>query len=267
MSSSCNSDSNSSTSKLEITNEPPPAAATTTTTELECFKFENNNINNHPYDTYDNNTMSNNNLSSDNDNHDEQAMSSNMSILKTANNKSQCNLMNSQLINHQHHHQNSKLSSSSTVLPYQSQKSLVLPNEFFLLDEIICYCNSCYKVDSDGATCKEGDLPTEFAVPIRWVSFLLKQTINTNQIPQSTTDKWIIDHGELLPIKQLDFSNLTTIFDREDQNPQFVFSPNIKYIDIQSNKKLNASMAFQLLVKSGSYMMDLDKQHGVEPIE
>ncbi|CAD6237103.1 GSCOCG00002142001-RA-CDS, partial [Cotesia congregata] len=70
------------------------------------------------------------------------------------------------------------------------KKSLVLPDEFFSLDEITCYCNLCYKVDSDGAICKKGDPPAEFAVPIGWVRFPLKQTINANQIPQSTTDKW-----------------------------------------------------------------------------
>ncbi|XP_044577539.1 neuralized-like protein 4 isoform X2 [Cotesia glomerata] len=161
------------------------------------------------------------------------------------------------------------------------KKSLVLPDEFFSLDEITCYCNSCYKVDSDGAICKKGDPPAEFAVPIGWVRFPLKQTINANQIPQSTTDKWhvayygtrldsirwILDRGELLPMEQLDTSNLTTIIDSEDQNPQVVFSPNIKYIDTQSNKKLNASTAFQLLVRPGSYTMGSDKQHGADGVE
>ncbi|XP_008559824.1 neuralized-like protein 4 [Microplitis demolitor] len=172
------------------------------------------------------------------------------------------------------------------------KKSLVLPDEFFSLDEVTCYCNSCYKVDGDGAICKKGDPPAEFAVPVGWVRFPLKQTINANQIPQSTTDKWhvayygtrldsirwILDRGELLPMEQLDTSNLTTIINTENQNPQVVFSPNIKYvasegikkypyIDMQSNRKLNASTAFQLLVRPGSYTMGADKQHGADGAE
>ncbi|XP_043280017.1 neuralized-like protein 4 isoform X2 [Venturia canescens] len=161
------------------------------------------------------------------------------------------------------------------------KKSLVLPDEFFSHDEVICYCNSCYKLEADNAICKKGEPPAEFAVPVGWARFPLKPSINANQYPQSTTDKWhvafygtrldsirwILDRGELLTKEQLDTSNLTTIINTEDQNPQVVFSPNIKYaasvestrkypyIDTQSNRKLNASTAFQLLVRPGSYTM------------
>lgn len=41
--------------------------------------------------------------------------------------------------------------------------------------------------------------------------------------------RWILDRGELLTKEQLDTSNLTTTVNSEDQNPQVVFSPNIKY--------------------------------------
>lgn len=70
------------------------------------------------------------------------------------------------------------------------KKSLVLPDEFFSLDEILCYCHSCYKVDGDDVICKKGEPLAEFAVPIGWTRFPLKQSINANQIPQSTTEKW-----------------------------------------------------------------------------
>ncbi|XP_076180899.1 neuralized E3 ubiquitin protein ligase 4 [Ptiloglossa arizonensis] len=159
------------------------------------------------------------------------------------------------------------------------KKSLVLPDEFFSLDDVLCYCNACYKLEEDSAVCKKGEPPAEFAIPIGWTRFPLKQSINANQIPQSTTDKWhvafygirldairlILDTGELMTKEQLDVSNLTMNIKAEDQNPQVVFSPNIKYaaseeftrkypyIDTQSNKKLNASTAFQLLVRPGSY--------------
>jgi len=72
----------------------------------------------------------------------------------------------------------------------QLKKSLVLPDEFFSTDEILCYCNICYKIDGNNATCKKGEPPAEFAIPVGWVRFPLKQNINANQIPQSTTDKW-----------------------------------------------------------------------------
>ncbi|XP_012271059.1 neuralized-like protein 4 isoform X2 [Orussus abietinus] len=161
------------------------------------------------------------------------------------------------------------------------KKSLVLPDEFFSHDEVLCYCCSCYKVEGDSAICRKGEPPAEFAIPIGWARFPLKQSINANQIPQSTTDKWhvafygsrldavrwILDRGELLTKEQLDTSNLTTSINSEDQNPQVVFSPNIKYaaseeftskypyIDTESNRKVNASTAFQLLVRPGSYTM------------
>lgn len=70
------------------------------------------------------------------------------------------------------------------------KKSLVLPDEFFSLEDVLCYCNNCYKVEGDNAICKKGEPPAEFAVPIGWARFPLKQSINANQIPQSTTDKW-----------------------------------------------------------------------------
>lgn len=70
------------------------------------------------------------------------------------------------------------------------KKSLVLPDEFFSLDEVICYCCACYKVEGDSATCTKGEPPAEFAIPVGWSRFPLKQSINANQIPQSTTDKW-----------------------------------------------------------------------------
>ena len=70
------------------------------------------------------------------------------------------------------------------------KKSLVLPDEFFSLDEVLCYCSSCYKVEGESAVCKKGEPLAEFAIPIGWARFPLRQTINANQIPQSTTDKW-----------------------------------------------------------------------------
>ena len=70
------------------------------------------------------------------------------------------------------------------------KKSLVLPDEFFSLDEVICHCASCYKLEGDGAICNKGEPPAEFAIPVGWVRFPLRQSINANQIPQSTTDKW-----------------------------------------------------------------------------
>lgn len=72
----------------------------------------------------------------------------------------------------------------------QLKKSLVLPDEFFSADEIVCYCSACYKVDGDNAICKKGEPPAEFAIPVGWTRFPLKQSINANQMPQSTTDKW-----------------------------------------------------------------------------
>ncbi|XP_063987913.1 neuralized-like protein 4 [Diachasmimorpha longicaudata] len=175
------------------------------------------------------------------------------------------------------------------------KKSLVLPDEFFSLDEVVCYCSGCYKIDSDSLICKKGEPPAEFAIPIGWVKFPLKQSINANQIPQSTTDKWhvafygirlnairwILDRGELLTVEQLDTSNLMTIINSEGQNPQVIFSPRIKYvtsdecsrkypyIDTQSNKKLNASTAFQLLVRPGSYTIGSGKDSidGIESTE
>lgn len=70
------------------------------------------------------------------------------------------------------------------------KNSLVLPEEFFSLDDVFCYCSSCFKADIDTMICKKGEPLAEFAVPTGWVRFSLKHSINANQIPQSTTDKW-----------------------------------------------------------------------------
>lgn len=70
------------------------------------------------------------------------------------------------------------------------KKSLVLPDEFFSLDEILCYCSSCFKVEGDSVVCKKGEPLAEFTIPIGWVRFPLKHSINSNQVPQSITDKW-----------------------------------------------------------------------------
>lgn len=40
--------------------------------------------------------------------------------------------------------------------------------------------------------------------------------------------RWILDRGELLSKEQLNNDCLTSIVSSEDQNPQVVFSPNIK---------------------------------------
>lgn len=52
----------------------------------------------------------------------------------------------------------------------------------------------------------------------------------SNTISCSNYFRWILDRGELLPMEQLDISNLTTIINSEDQNPQVIFSPNIKHV-------------------------------------
>ncbi|XP_012261174.2 neuralized-like protein 4 isoform X1 [Athalia rosae] len=173
------------------------------------------------------------------------------------------------------------------------KKSLVLPEEFFSAEDTSCYCSSCFKAEADGAVCRKGEPPSEFAIPLGWVRFPLRQSINTIQIPQNTLDKWhvafygtrldairwILDRGELLTKEQLDTSNLIASLNTDDQNPQVVFSPNIKYaaseefaikypyIDTQSNKKLNASTAFQLLVRPGSYTMGPGKDCSESQLE
>ncbi|XP_014472796.1 PREDICTED: neuralized-like protein 4 isoform X2 [Dinoponera quadriceps] len=170
------------------------------------------------------------------------------------------------------------------------KKSLVLPDEFFCGDEVTCYCTACYKLDGDNAICKKGEPPAEFAIPVGWVRFPLKQSINANQIPQSTTDKWhvafygvrldairlILDRGELMTKEQLDMSNLAMSIKSEEQNPQVSFSPSIKYYAaafdefnekypyIDTHKQLNVSTAFQLLVRPGSYTISPGDKDGAD---
>lgn len=86
----------------------------------------------------------------------------------------------------------------------------------------------------------------------------------------------ILDNGKLLTREKLDTDWLTIDTINDNQNPQVVFSPNIKwvnsedynkqysYVDVESNKKVNASTAFQLLVKPGSYTMTTTKKDGTD---
>ncbi|KAL7305937.1 hypothetical protein TKK_0001411 [Trichogramma kaykai] len=168
------------------------------------------------------------------------------------------------------------------------KSSLVLPDEYFSHDETICYCSSCFKVDSESAICKKGEPVAEFAVPVGWVRFPLKHSVNANQIPQSTTDKWhvafyatridaircILDRGELLSREQLDHDSLITGTSNEVQNSLVTFSPNVKgvkfidftkqnsYTDTHLDRNFNVSIAFQLLARPGSYTTVSSKKAG-----
>ncbi|XP_017783812.1 PREDICTED: neuralized-like protein 4 [Nicrophorus vespilloides] len=140
------------------------------------------------------------------------------------------------------------------------KKSLLLPDDYFLSEDPICYCNNCYRIISqDVDSLKDESL-------IGWVKFPLKNIQNIQ------TDKWhtayyptklgtirgILDKGQLLTKEQMLYSNL--IGQRYD-DVHVVFSPSLQQSleePFRLDSGRDALATFQLLVKPGAYSVARD---------
>ena len=103
--------------------------------------------------------------------------------------------------------------------------SLALPSSYFGT-KAVCYCENCYQGE---AYLKKGDPPKDYAVPLGWVYFPIKQkplkklqaSEEESNASKSTSDDWhkayhgskpgmvrkLLDNGELVPMGKT-FSNL-----------------------------------------------------------
>lgn len=128
-------------------------------------------------------------------------------------------------------------------------------DNYFLLDEPICYCLNCIKL-------KNGEKDNSL---LGWVKFPLKNQGNTS------TDKWhtafygckmgavrcILDKGQPLTKGQAQWCNLVV---QKEDDVQVVFYPILQNCKTAGYKKNNQVVyaAFQLLVKPSAYSVSRD---------
>ncbi|XP_045470918.1 neuralized-like protein 4 [Harmonia axyridis] len=135
------------------------------------------------------------------------------------------------------------------------RKRILLPDNFFMMDEALCYCQNCYKLRVSNGE-KDDTL-------IGWVKFPLCSLTNT------PADKWhtayyptklgnirtILEKGQPLTKGQAQWGSL--VCQRED-DVQVVFYPSMQNFNIPGHTidgKL-AYSAFQLVVKPGAYSIN-----------
>ncbi|KAK4880128.1 hypothetical protein RN001_008274 [Aquatica leii] len=137
------------------------------------------------------------------------------------------------------------------------KKMLLLPDEFFVSEESMCFCNNCSK--SSFETIKEECLKG-------WVKFSLRNLHNLQ------TEKWhtafygtklgfvrnILDRGQPFTKGQEQFGNLVC---KKGDDLQIVLNPSLQnctmdYFKMEESKEICA--AFQLFVKPGAYSVARD---------
>ncbi|CAH1773995.1 unnamed protein product [Owenia fusiformis] len=163
------------------------------------------------------------------------------------------------------------------------KQSLGLPDEYFIADQAICYCDTCHKIRHDDPYMKIGDPPKEFATPYGWCKFTLKLRPKAQSL--NVQEKWhlayhgthidkvrrILDSGELIMpglSEPESFSLLSTSGSRKpeecDVSPiclspsvrygcSSTFAPQYEHRDICTRKSYCATLAFQAYIKPGSY--------------
>ncbi|KAK5646861.1 hypothetical protein RI129_005325 [Pyrocoelia pectoralis] len=136
------------------------------------------------------------------------------------------------------------------------KKMLLLPDDFFLTEESVCYCSTCSKLND---SMKDEDLKG-------WVKFSLR---NWNNLQ---TEKWhtafygtklgfvrsILDRGQPFTRDQEQFGNLVC---QKEDDLQIVLTPSLKDCALNSFKfddSKEVCAVFQLLVKPGAYSVARD---------
>ncbi|XP_018574763.1 neuralized-like protein 4 isoform X2 [Anoplophora glabripennis] len=140
------------------------------------------------------------------------------------------------------------------------KKKLLLPDNYFIADEHICFCQNCYKVK-----CSETEKDNYL---LGWVKFPLKNVANIS------TDKWqtafyftklgaircILDRGQLLTKGQSEWCNFTG---QKGDDVQVIFYPTLqsgtqKGFKLENHKEVFA--AFQIFVKPGAYSVSRETE-------
>ena len=163
----------------------------------------------------------------------------------------------------------------------QFKASLCIPNHYLVTSTNagICYCLHCIKSRGEESYKKKGDPAKDYATPVNWVRFALKQCR-----AEQSTESWhttyhgiskplfirkILDHGELVPLSDFGLvppkmtPKLKESKDDDADKPQLVFSPTLCYfLKMQQScanfkddhrKKFKARLAFEVDIHPGSY--------------
>lgn len=168
-------------------------------------------------------------------------------------------------------------------------KFIGLPDGFFVREGKMCYCVDCMpqKV-GDEAFLRKGDPPVKYSVPIGWCRFPLRRrcvgdiydnwhvAYHATRVPNL---RRILDRGELLMQDNLGLAGSgsentkSKDDDFDSAGSPLVLSPSIKYAAASSNKhefvdpktrnKLLVHVAFQVLVRPGSYKVGPSSLEGV----
>jgi neuralized-like protein 4 len=169
---------------------------------------------------------------------------------------------------------------------------LGLPDGYFNLEAVCCYCDVCHKLRGDAACYRRGDPPRDYAVPIGWCRFALRFPSRPDVQHSAAFDKWhvayhgtkpstlrrLLDTGDLLAVSGNSLvggtvsRSLLDQFDEKNKPEEeqvtsepIVLSPSIKYAglnkfapklefrDPKTKKLQRAHVAIQLYIKPGSY--------------
>ena len=165
--------------------------------------------------------------------------------------------------------------------------SLSIPSHFLSGLQPCCFCMNCIKSRGEELYKKKGDPLKDYATPVNWVRFPVRQFKS-----EQSTESWhttyhgtkpssfrkILDHGELVPILGFGLTHKSTSKPKESKEddvdtPQLVFSPTLNYFlqasqscspcpyrDAQKNFK--ARLAFEVDIHPGSYKIGPPSQGG-----
>uniref|UniRef100_T1IVE5 NHR domain-containing protein n=1 Tax=Strigamia maritima TaxID=126957 RepID=T1IVE5_STRMM len=174
---------------------------------------------------------------------------------------------------------------------------LGIPEAYFQSENnYTCYCEICHKIRGEELYHKKGDPPKDFALPFGWCKFALKSPHKADNA--ALVDKWhvafhgtklgeirkILDFGELLLPSEIGLeTSLQSLSqknkDSDGDGTQIYFSPTIRYAghvmfapnheftDPKTKRLLHTHVAFQILVRPGSYKIGPQRIGAREPID
>ncbi|XP_075745116.1 neuralized E3 ubiquitin protein ligase 4 isoform X3 [Rhipicephalus microplus] len=158
---------------------------------------------------------------------------------------------------------------------------LGIPDNYFVPDMNLCYCETCHKIRGDEPYLKVGEPPRDYAVPFGWCRFPLRLPSRPDH--NSVQQKWhlayhgvpvaavrkTLDHGQLLSPDKVSLCQPPKSGSRSKsdnfESHSVCLSPTLRYagcsalcpkhefVDPKTSRQMWARTAFQVLVQPGSY--------------
>ncbi|XP_075541254.1 neuralized E3 ubiquitin protein ligase 4 isoform X3 [Dermacentor variabilis] len=158
---------------------------------------------------------------------------------------------------------------------------LGIPDNYFVPDMNLCYCETCHKIRGDEPYLKVGEPPRDYAVPFGWCRFPLRLPPRPDH--NSVQQKWhvayhgvpvaavrkTLDHGQLLSPDKVSLCQPPKTGSRSKsencESHSVCLSPTLRYagcsalcpkhefLDPKTSRQMWARTAFQVLVQPGSY--------------